>query len=437
MKRLVSKQTVERALSAHAAIGLLASALLYLICVTGTLVVFYEEWQRLEQPAAPEMAAISPDAVQRAVGEVLATERGRPGTTHLYVHLPVEALPRATVTTDTQAVHVDATGAIAGPEENSWSDFLLELHYSLLLPSTLGLIVVGALGVMMIALSISGIVAHPRIFRDAFRFRARDTGGVGLADWHNRIGVWTLPFSIAIALTGAMIGLGTLNGYGLAAAFYDHDLEAAYAPIFGAEASPDARPAPVPDVAAALRQMAARFPGVKPYYVVIHDPQTASQHVQLIGEHHRRLIYGENYNFNAAGRYIGAAGLADGALGQQMAASTYNLHFGNYGGLPVKIAYFVFGLAVTVMIGTGVSIWLGKRRRRGADSPRLARLWQATVWGVPLVLAACLAARLAIGNGVPLGILFWGGTGLVLLAAGSLPVSRQGATAQPETALLS
>lgn len=43
----VDKGMVQRALSAHAAIGLLASALLYLVCLTGTIVVFYQEWQRV------------------------------------------------------------------------------------------------------------------------------------------------------------------------------------------------------------------------------------------------------------------------------------------------------------------------------------------------------------------------------------------------------
>src|SRR3546814_10170698 len=109
---------------------------------------------------------------------------------HLYVHLPVPDLPRATITTDSQAVHVDQAGAIAGPEGNAWSEFLLAVHYRLNIPGLIGLILVGILGVMIVALSLSGVIAHPRIFRDAFRLRARDKEGVGLADWHNRLSVW-------------------------------------------------------------------------------------------------------------------------------------------------------------------------------------------------------------------------------------------------------
>lgn len=407
MTLAISKDAVQRALSGHAAIGLLASALLYLICLTGTVVVFYQEWQRIEQPNAPEMAAIAPGAVQRGVAAVLETEKSKTATTHLYVHMPVDGLPRTTITTDHQAFHIDADGRIAGPEENAWSEFLLGAHYALNIPGLVGMTIVGIFGVMILALALSGVVAHPRIFRDAFRLRARDNHGVGLADWHNRLSVWTLPFSLAMALTGAMIGLGVVGAYGLAAAFYKNDVTAAYAPIFGEEHGADASPAPLANVAAPLAWLAKNHPDLRPTYVILHDPQTRGQHIQLIAEHPRRLIYGETYEFGADGTYHGKVGLSDGHLGQQLAASTYNLHFGNYGGLPVKLAYILFGLALTVVVATGTSIWLGKRQRRGIHEPRLRAGWDGVIWGVPLALALTFLARILLGNGAPLIAIFW------------------------------
>jgi uncharacterized iron-regulated membrane protein len=409
--------TVKRALSAHAAIGLLAGALLYIVSLTGTVAVFHEEWQRIEQPTAPEMAVIDAGAVQRGVAAVLASEAGKPRTTHLYVHLPVEALPRTTITTDTQAVHLDATGAIAAKEEIAWSDFLVDLHYLLNIPGIIGITIVGILGVMMLALALSGVIAHPRIFRDAFRLRARNRGGVGLADWHNRLSVWTLPFSLAIALTGALIGLASVTAYGVAAVAYDGDLEAVYAPIFGGEGKPDKRPAPAPDVAAAMAYMQANHPGLPLTYITLHDPMTAGQHIQVLGTPARRLVFGEYYNFDGRGRFMGSTGLSDGALGQQASASTYNLHFGNYGGVPVKIAYIILGLALTGICATGTYIWLGKRRRRGIDEPRLRAMWDAVVWGSPLILAATFLLRKAIGNDAPLAATYWLATGALIVAA--------------------
>ncbi len=426
MKLVPEPATVKSALSAHAAIGLLAGALLYLVCLSGTVLVLYEEWQRFEQPNAPEMTAIDPDAVQRGIAAVLETEAGKPTTTHLYVHMPVEELPRATITTDTQAFHLNADGSIAAPEENLWSEFLYGLHYTLNIPFAQGLVgitIVGILGMLIVALAISGVIAHPRIFRDAFRLRARDGGGVGLADWHNRLSVWTLPFTLAIAVTGAVIGLATVTAYAVAAVYYEGDVEAVYAPIFGEEAAPDPAPAPLPNVAAALRSMEANHPGVRVTYAIVHDPATAGQHVQIVGEHPRRLIFGEYYAFDAAGTFHGTAGLADGALGQQAAASNYNLHFGNYGGLPVKMAYIVFGLGLTAVCATGVFIWLGKRRRRGIEEPRLLAAWHAVVWGAPAALALTLAVRLVVGNAAPFAAIFWGT--LLVLVIGAAAAKRQ------------
>jgi uncharacterized iron-regulated membrane protein len=419
VKPIFGTDTVRQALSAHAAIGLLASGLLYLICITGTLVVFYEELQRIEQPNAPEMAAIAPAPLQKAVDQVLTAERkaGKPPSTHLYIHLPVPTLPRATLITDTQGVHVGPDGTVAATEQNSWSKFVLALHYALNLPALYGMFAVGALGVMMLALSVTGVIALPRIFRDAFRLRARQGGGVGLADWHNRLSVWTLPFSIAIALTGAMIGLASFTAYGVAARYYKGDLTAAYAPIFGAEGKPDARPAGIPDVAGPLRYVTAHMTGTHPYYIVVHDPLTVGQHVQVLAEHPRRMIYGENYNFDAQGRYHGPSGLADGALGQQTAASTYRLHFGNFGGAAVKIAYFVFGAALCVVVATGTYIWLGKRRRRGLHEPRLRAAWDAVTWGTLIGLALTFVVRLAFGDGMSLTAIFWASLAAILVAA--------------------
>ncbi len=403
-----AKDTVRKGLDAHSAIGLVCCALLYLICATGTAVVLYEEWQRFEQPDAPEMTGIAPAAVQQGIENVLAAESDRDTTTHLYVHMPTEALPRTTITTDTQAFHVDADGVIVVPEENAWAEFLLALHYRLNLPAVYGMTLVGAFGAMIVALSISGIVAHPRIFRDAFRLRARRRDDVATVDWHNRLAVWSLPFALAIALTGAMIGLFYVSGGSMAASAYGGDSEAAIAPIFGAEAEADLTPAPVADAVPALTYMAREYPDVTPYYVILHDPRTAGQHVQIVGEHERRLIFGEYYAFGPQGEFQGTAGMADGTVGQQLAASTYNLHFGNYGGLPVKIAYIVFGLALTVVVATGTFIWLNKRARQGRPAPRLAAAWWGMVYGVPVALAATFIARLAIGNTAPFVALFWG-----------------------------
>jgi uncharacterized iron-regulated membrane protein len=43
------------------------------------------------------------------------------------------------------------------------------------------------------------------------------------------------------------------------------------------------------------------------------------------------------------------------------------LHFGDYGGLPLKIIWALLDLAAIVVLASGVYLWLGKRK-----SPRAA-----------------------------------------------------------------
>src|SRR3546814_15121245 len=107
-----------------------------------------------------------------------------------------------------------------------------------------------------------------------------------------------------------------------------------------------------------------------------------------------------------------------------MAASTYNLHFGNFGGRPVKFAYFGLGLALTIVVATGTSIWLGKRARRGLHEPRLRSLWDAVLWGVPLALVLTFLARMLAGNDTPLTAIFWLLTALILTPAAARPQPR-------------
>lgn len=429
--------TVKRALSAHAAIGLLAGALLYIVCLSGALLVFYEEWQRFEQPAAPQMTQIDPDAAQRGMEAMLAREAGQTPTTHFYIDMPLEELPTTRVITDTESFFIDAQGNLSGTEDIEWSNFLYGLHYTLNIPVAQGLVgitLVGILGMLMLALAISGVIAHPRIFRDAFRLRTRHSGGVALTDWHNRLSVWTLPFGLAIALTGAVIGLSTVGAYAMAAQFYDGDVEALYATIWGEEGEPDPAPAPLPNVAKSLRYMQANYPEARLTYVTVHEPGTAGQHVQIVAEHPRRLIFGEYYTFDANGNFEGTEGLSDGDLGKQAAASNYSLHFGNFGGLPVKLLYFLFGLALTAVSATGTYIWLGKRRRRGIEEPRLRAMWGAVVWGSPAALAVTLAVRLLAGPTAPFATIFWLLLAVLVALAGLAPAFGRNHVPEPEPA---
>lgn len=410
-----SERLVQRALSGHAAIGLLIGAALYLVCLSGALAVLQEYLQRWEEPAAAEMASITPEAAQRALEGVMARQ-GRP-TAHAFIHLPTEGLPRTVITMDNGAAYVDASGNYNAPEAHVWTEFILFLHYYLNLPQVWGLFVTGTLGVMLCAAAVTGVIAHPRIFRDAFRMRLRGRPQLSRSDLHNRFGVWLLPFIAALGFTGAILGLGELVFLSIAQERYQGDFEASYAPLFGSEPKADPRPVPMARADRALAWMAAHRPQHRVTYVTVEEPGTAGQRIQVLAEHDRRLIYGESYLFDSQGRYRGHVGLSDGPMGRQAIASIYKLHFGSFGGVPVALAYFAFGLALCAVISTGTTLWLMKRRSRGYPSPRLEALWSVTIWGSPLAFVLVYWLRVVMDNQAPLVPAFWGLLALGLTAA--------------------
>jgi uncharacterized iron-regulated membrane protein len=49
------------------------------------------------------------------------------------------------------------------------------------------------------------------------------------------------------------------------------------------------------------------------------------------------------------------------------------LHFGDYGGLPLKIVWALLDLVTIIVLGSGIYLWLGRRRTSSIES-RLAEL---------------------------------------------------------------
>ena len=410
-----SPARVDRSLSAHSVMGLVLSAILYVVCVSGTLAVFEDEFGWWERPASPMVTEVTPEAAQTAAEQVMMAQ---PETTHLYLYMPRDNWPRFVAGGDDGIETMDASGEPVGAYESAWNSFLIELHYYLSLPHSFGMIIVAITGVMLLAMTVSGLLAHPRIFRDAFRLKRSGQPRLVQADLHNRLSVWTAPFHIAVAATGAMIGLFVVVALVLAQTSYDGDTRALSNSIFGEEGEPDMTPADLPDVSAALSTFLEQDTGHEPFMIIVHDPMTAGQHVEVFAHHENRLIYGETYEFSPDGTFLGHGGYSDGELGRQMAYSVYRLHFGDFGGMAMKFAYFVLGVILCIIIASGLNIYFLKRAEQGKPQPRLAASWSACVWGVPGLMILALGLALPGASMAVMTVLFW--LGLVGLCVAGL-----------------
>ena len=387
---------VKKSLDSHSWIGLLVSVLMYIICLTGTLCVFYPDFQRWEKASTYESPLLNIAALENALNKAISDSSIV--TSHMYAYLPTDERPFLSVANEEHDWYVDSQGNLTGLVESKWTDFLINMHVYLTIPSSLAIILVSTLGAMLCALIISGLFAHPRIFKDAFKLRLGSGSRLEQVDIHNRLSVWGIPFYLLIAVTGAYFGL-VLPLLGAVSAVTGKDPLAIQATVFGEE--PRINLAGPLNLQAAFREMSEIAPQAKPFRVIVHNAGESSQFVELMASHSQRLIYSENYRFNSEGNYLGKVGFSDGEVGRQIVYSMYDLHFGHFAGYISKFIYGLLGLSLTVVSVTGINIWL--RRRSNRD--QINQLWVGVVWGVPLSLLLAMLTGLAL-DFVSV-ILFW------------------------------
>ena len=386
----LNPELVKRSLAAHSSIGLVVGVIMYLVCLTGALAALAETFERWEQPAVPEFYIASPEAVDTAITQYRTQIEASPSS--LWVVFPTPELPRMHVTDGDQERFTDANGNLHEAPVEAWTHMLRELHLRLHLPSNIGLIIVSTAGVMLLALIVSGLFSHPRLFKDAFKFRLGGSRRLEQADIHNRLSVWGLPFHLMIAVTGAFYGLVGLLVFSAATAWYDGDNNALFDAVYGADPVIEA-PLQAIDTGNALAQLSQYHPDVSPIYIVAHELDTPGQFMEIAATVPGRLSYSEIYRFDAAGNYMGSQELSSGPSGRQFLYSLYRIHFGYFGGQATRIIWLLLGLALTVVSATGVNIWLAKR----AQDDWVDRAWTATVWGAPLALVVSAMGALFAG----------------------------------------
>jgi uncharacterized iron-regulated membrane protein len=398
-------QFVRAMLAGHSALGIAFAALIYIVCLTGTLAVFLHELYRWEQPDAPVAEqSLTAEAAGRILQATYDKALAANSAHDVFISGPSPVQKRVIAN-----FHDHDTGGeghwLANGDGNlvvehhaPWSEFVGGLHMHLHLPRTWGLLLVGLTGVALLSSLISGLLSHPRLFKDAFALRWGGARRLEQADLHNRLGVWGLPFHVVVSTTGALLGLSTLIVGVLALAAYDGDSEKAFATILGPHATENETAAPVPDIAAMIRQVQAKQPDAEFVSANIQHIAKAGQVVHLGMRTPGHLAMANTYYFDGSGKPLGDGGLETGTVGQQILGALQPLHFGWFGGFPIKIAYGVLGLALTVVTHSGIAIWLSRRREQGRPAPVWEKVWPAVTWGQPFAIAAAALAAFSAGG---------------------------------------
>lgn len=394
----MDKTTKQNALNAHNWVGVFLSVLLFLVCLSGTVAVFHLEFERWEQPHIQEMDNVSPQVIEKAMDTFLAQNLEE--SHHLYVVFPTSDIPRLVVENDHKAYFADQEGNLLEEESVSFTQMLVDLHLYLNLPQSWGMILVSALGAIICTLVITGIIAHKRMSKDAFKLRRGGNGQQAQIDLHNRFGLWAAPFHLVIGITGAYFGMAGIILVTVATLNYNGDRDAVVNQIF----TPDPVLAPQegkPAIGKAFAQMETLAPEKSPIFLTVHEVGEPEQFIEIYAKAPNRMIYAEGYRFDTAGNFVGVAGYEFGEWGKQLVWAMYRLHFGDFAGMTSKWLYFVLGVMLTMLCVSGMEVWLSKK----AHPPLASRLWYSVVWGSVSALALTAIADMFISGS--LIAVFW------------------------------
>ncbi len=358
----------------HTWSSLVCTAFLLVLCVTGLPLVFHHELGHVlgGEVEAPPMPAGAPRAdLDRVVEAALAR---RPGEVVQYLiwdddapdRLRLSLAPTPTSPPDTlKTVLVDARTAAVLDEPRDTEGFLywmLRLHTDMF-AGVPGKLFLGGMGLLFVLATVSGAVLYgPFTRRLPFGTVRRDRAPrTRRLDTHNLLGIVTLCWALVVGATGVV---NTLAEQVLAVWRADQ-LAAMTAPWRGRP--PVAVPGPVqPAVAAALEAA----PGMAPFFVAW--PQTPFSS----GHHYAVFLRGDA---PLTSRLLTPA-LVDaenGSLAEIRPLPWYvtalllsqPLHFGDYGGLPLKFVWAALDLATIVVQWGGFRLWWARRR---APSPAAA-----------------------------------------------------------------
>ncbi len=413
----LSPETVRSVLSSHSILGLAFAAIIYIVCLTGTVAVFAPDLERWEVPATPVVATLADVSAARAIAEAA---RQAPADTTLYLSLPTPKRDGASLTAFSPSYEhkwgVSADGSLSDLEA-VWTEFLIHLHINLHLPRSWGQFIVGLTGVALLSSLVSGILAHPRVLRDAFHLRLGGSRRLQEADLHNRLGIWALPFHFTLALTGALLGLSTIIVAMLAMLLYRGDMGKVYELFLDPPPTVDTRATPIPDITKLIADARTRAPAAVADNIMVERPGRADMHISIHSGRPMLLTQQDEVQYDAGGRLIYQERPQDLVAGTRMLSGIGQLHFGWFGGLPVRIAYGLLGIALCIVTSSGVTIWLARRRDRGRPAPQWERIWAAICWGQPLILVLTAMLAFLVPN-VPLPLAWLCLTFLSVLAAG-------------------
>jgi uncharacterized iron-regulated membrane protein len=375
----------------------LALAFFLIVCgATGAVLPFYHELDRVAARAfhaASDGPALDP-LVLRARAEALSGAR----VPHLPLHVPageaavfsIEPRPGGPAPGFDEIALDPATGRELG--RRSWGaigegwvnlmPFLYKLHYSLALDDW-GAWILGVAALVWtidcfvgfaLTLPLAAIAGWWARWRKAWTFRTSPRAKAEY-DLHRAGGLWLWPVLLLFAWSGVGFNLNTVFSPVMKAAV--GDAKSGYVAQPPLAQPLDGPPLDWPAALAQARRLTAREAQARGFTV---GQETFMRYDRVSGVYYYafrsdRDVYerfaGARLAFDARDGTLRYLSLPTGAHPRTTIETwLFGLHMAAIGGLPVRIAVSLVGLAVVGLSVTGVFIWMRKRRARLISTAR-------------------------------------------------------------------
>jgi len=350
----------------HKWTSLICTAFLLMLCITGLPLIFHEEIDHLlgneSEPAAmpPGTPMASLDRIVAAglarrpgqVVQYVVWDQEEPNVVILNVAPKIDAPfnPKFLMVYDARTVELLQDGR----SSSSFTAIMLSLHTDMFagLPGKLFL---GAMGILFVVATVSGVVLYAPFMRKlAFgtvrRERAARTRWL---DLHNLLGVVTVGWVLVVGATGVINTWADL----LIQLWRFDQLSDMVRPYAGKP--PVGQPGSLDKAMVTAR---AAAPGMRPGFVAFPGTLLSSGHHYMVAMRGdtpitKRLIQPVLVDTQTA--VLTDTRVLPWYITALLVSQP--LHFGDYGGMPLKIIWALLDIVSIVVLGSGLYLWIARR----------------------------------------------------------------------------
>lgn len=418
----------------HSWSGVIFGLFIFVVSISGSFALFHEEILSWEDPARRLPRVEFPAPLHDTFESWVARNAEGGSIDFLRLSYPNRIAPyyeAVLITTDDKAGQVrleqrwNAETATELPARGAGlSEWVWNFHRHLMWPDqlggrTIGLALVGIAGVVLLLSIISGVLVHKKILSEIFTLRFHRSQALKWKDTHKAFGVWGLPFYIMIAFTGSVLGIVIILAPIVAVLSFKGDQQAVYKAIFGGNLEPVGVEAQMfsLDRIASFSHPQSRMPIA---HVVIENWGDATARYELQFPANESLVLWDAYKISGVtGARVSYPQLDSPSNASQFVNAIAPIHYGSYGGLALKLLYFVLGASLAMISALGVLMWMDRRKKTASEYKKLGHILAGVTAGAPFAYGAIFIVD-KVYSGSEASRLIW--TGVLFFASWGLAV---------------